>query len=202
MEALARHCLHHNFLAGGSTGFVLLGQLLCRRIEEQWSMNAVSSDISLFPTGKDSLSLGLLSELVSAHALSGMERPIAFSSSRKVACSSKESQTVLDLKVFSPPSRKIDDFTSLQKKRRQWWKSLLQQPEHLVIQNISPENLEPHLEQCIEYCSEDSSLGSLEVLKLWKPDIFEDLVVCCLQLLQHFLYAVFSILIAVMNSPL
>jgi len=81
--------------------------------------------------------------------------------------------THLNLHTFTHPSKKIDDFTLLQKKRRHWWKSFLQQPELVKIHNVpNPDSL---MEQRIEVGSYVLGDSPLEVITMWKPDIFEKL---------------------------
>nr|CAG4641733.1 EOG090X076T [Eurycercus lamellatus] len=180
-EQLIQHCVKHKFLSVLSSGYSqysLLGRLVKQKIQDQLLLNINTLSNSFFPVENGQLNSELLLKLVDAYSLMGSEVPVTFASSETrgsapVSGTLSMPQTFFKFQYFVPPSRKIDEFVSMQKRRRHWWKSLLQQPELLIIENTSLEKLNPCLEQRIELSHSGNQV--LESISLFKPQVFEDL---------------------------
>ena len=196
VEKAIDHCIQHKFLSVDPSRFSFLGLLLQHRIQDIWFQNnvTVSNEALMVENVKANqpLSVELLQILQESKALIEPNAGISFAS---VSTSGKENRpetrpktiddlmkamhtTCLNLHTFIHPSQKIDHFTSFQKKRRYWWKSFLHQPELIKIHNVP--NPGPLVEQRIEVGSSllgDSLNNPLEVISIWKPDIFDTLEV-------------------------
>jgi len=194
VEKAIDHCIQHKFLSVDLSRFSFLGLLLQHRIQDIWFQNnvTVSNEALMVENVKANqpLSVELLQILQESKALIEPNAGISFAS---VSTSGKENRpetrpktiddlmkamhtTCLNLHTFIHPSQKIDHFTSFQKKRRYWWKSFLHQPELIKIHNVP--NPGPLVEQRIEVGSSllgDSLNNPLEVISIWKPDIFDTL---------------------------
>lgn len=194
-KKIVDHCVKHKFLSPNLSQLSFLGDALQRRIEQEWyTSNVIQNTNCLFINNSSitQINVELVQLLVNAQTLMGSDSSISLASvtsGRKPTKQMKDLTTVSDLMealpktqlnlcFLTPPARMIDEFIHLQKIRRRWWKSYLQQPVLLNATSVAvnDEN-DPFLEQKIEFGS--SALGSqpIEVLKLYKPEIFDHLQV-------------------------
>lgn len=189
---IVEHCIKHKFLNPNHNQFAFLGDALQHRIEQEWLANNVTLNNNALYINSDSIThfnVKLLELFTQASAFMGSDTSISLASltrSQKVGSTVKEPnkvselldslpQTLLNLCTLSHPAHKIDEFTRLQKARRRWWKSYLQQP---VLLNTTAVDLEddPFLEQRIEFNSTAMGPEPMEVLRIYKPEVFESLL--------------------------
>ena len=197
LKKLVHHCKRHHFVSDKINKFSLLGSLLQSNIRNNWVATNITTNINSFclehTTSQKTVTPQLLNDFCTAKSLVGSDVTLTFASS------SSENQSdlsvpsgeltsfddlvhsmptsFLDLRVFSPPARKIDDFSLLQKRRRYWWKSLLKHPELLSLKSVSQDS-DSLIEQQIELGSTVLEGHVLEKITVWKPQIFEQLEVC------------------------
>jgi len=196
VEKAIDHCIQHKFLSVDLSGFSFLGLLLQHRIQDIWFQNnvTISNEALMIKHANTSkpLSEELLQILQESKSLVELNAGVSLASisvSDRKNSSAMPPKTIedltrnmpltyLNLHTFTHPSQKIDCFTLFQKKRRYWWKSFLHQPELLRIHNIS--NPGPLVDQRIEIRSPflgDDLNSPLEVISIWKPEIFDKLEV-------------------------
>ena len=177
-KKLLEHCVKHHFVAPSGDRFALLGNLLRRNITDEWYTQNVSSVGGTVLTcdreGGFPLTLDLLGDYREARSLLGSDEDIVLAG-ETLTQSEPTPQSCLSLHHFTLPARKMDSFSSVQKRRRLWWKSFSHQPELLAVSSSS--DLSPGLEQKIEITSPALPDSPLETISLWKPEIFDNLEV-------------------------
>ena len=197
-KKIVDHCVKHKFLSPNFSHFSFLGEAVQRRLEQEWfASNVTQNSNSLFSNSESTTRVNaeLVQLFLSARTLMGSNSSITLASSTCEKKSSNKSteelktvtdllealpQTHLNLCMLTQPAQRIYEFTRLQKSRRRWWKSYLQQP--VLLNSVSVEDSrEPFVEQKIEFGS--SALGSepFEVLRIYKPDVFDDMQVSKIQ---------------------
>lgn len=186
------HCVKHHFLSSNLDNLSFLGLSMQKKIEQEWCYN-ISLNGAVFPiqySDKNSspLSVEVVQNYLNARTLLNVESTISFAykcapitpNVRKTIEDLKSfsdlvkvmPKSYMNLSMFSLPAQKLEDFTRLQKKRRLWWKQLLQQTE--LHTKPASEDLTSTLEQKILFSSNIFNEEPMEVLSIWKPQIFED----------------------------
>jgi hypothetical protein len=192
-KKIVDHCVKHKFLSPNFEKFSFLGDALQNRIEHEWiRSNVIQNSNTLLINSElvDQINVELVQLFLNAQSLMGSDSSLSLASITSTKKTTKTiedvtslsdliealPQTQLNLFTLTQPAQKNDEFIRLQKTRRHWWKSYLQQP--VLLNTTSSASLdEAFVEQKIEFGS--SALGSepFEVLKLYKPDVFTDLQV-------------------------
>ena len=209
VKQIIQHLIKHQYLSPSQNKFALLGNLLQCNLKNEWFQKSVVSNNTTLVLDNHvpiPVNVNLLQNLNCARSLFGFDSSISF-----VSCYEEPPEkasvpvtdnvviadvvkamtsTFLNVHVFSVPGQKIDNFSLLQKKRRHWWKSLMKQPELIEMSNVSTND--PAVEQRLKIGSTLLDGSPLEVITLWKPDIYEDLQVNCLlnisKVLNHYYY--------------
>jgi len=191
------HCVKHHFLSSNFDRLSFLGLSMQKKIEQEWCFHNISLNGPVFPiqhSASSPLNVEIVQNYIDARNLLNVESTISFAYKHVPIISPKIKanqptddlktladlikampETYMNLSMFSLPAHKLEDFTRLQKKRRLWWKSLLQQTE-LNTKTASDDliNTHPLLEQKIIFSSNILNEEPMEVLNIWKPQIFED----------------------------
>lgn len=190
-KKIVDHCVKHRFLSPNFSQFSFLGDALQRRIEKEWyTSNVIQNTNCLFISSNSitRINVELVQLLINARNLMGSDSSISLAnltSAKKPSISTKDvitvsdlievlPQTQLNLCTLTQPAKKIDEFIHLQKIRRRWWKSYLQQPVLLDATSVPVDDKnDPFLEQKIELSSSALGPQPFEVLKLYKPEVFD-----------------------------
>ncbi len=191
-KKIVDHCIKHKFLSPNVSQFSFLGEAVQKRLEQEWFASSVTRNSnSLFVNSDCSkVNAELVHLFLNARGLMGTDSSITLASStcvKKIFKPVEDLKTVTDLIEALPqthlnlctltqPAHRIDEFTRLQKTRRRWWKSFLQQP--VLFNSVAVEDsLDSFVEQKIEFGS--SALGSepFEIIRIYKPDVFDDMQV-------------------------
>lgn len=194
------HCIKHHFLSSSIDRLSFLGLSLQKKIEQEWSFHNVSLNGAVFPIQHSDnsypLSVEIIQNYLQARTMLNAESTISFAYKCAPIISpnitdnlnhtenlktladlvKRMPATYINLSMFSLPAQKLEDFTILQKKRRLWWKALIQQTE-LNTKTASEDltsNTHPLLERKIFFSSNILNEEPMEVLSIWKPQIFED----------------------------
>ena len=188
------HCVKHKFLSPHFDKFSFLGDALQNRIEQEWIRSNVTQNSNALLINREpilnQINVELVNLFLNAQSLMGSCSSLSLASITSVEKNSRAiedvtslsdliealPQTHLNLCTLTQPAHKNDEFIRLQKTRRHWWKSYLQQP--VLFNTTSSASLdETFVEQKIEFGSPALGLESFEVLKIYKPDVFADLQV-------------------------